>query len=256
MRLPAWVPENLSPFNSGVGKIRHNTALVRLPDRANLPVTMKALFVLLLLLGLSPLGLTQNLDRGKEINATCAGCHGEFGQGGKRGEYPRIAGQRQAHIMDQLRAFRSRTRLNLPMFPYTQEREMSNADIEDVSAYLASIELPTQWPEFKSGDDALTRLTAVEKVMIIPRAPGNLDNGRTLYQKECVTCHGRDGMGRGKFPRLVGQYTSYLRRQMDAFIKGERSHDEEEMRGILNQLKEQDLQDLLAYLTLIQTAQP
>lgn len=217
---------------------------------------MKALFVLLLLLVLGQAGQTQNLERGKEINGTCAGCHGEFGQGGKRGEYPRIAGQRQAHIMDQLRAFRKRTRVNLPMFPYTQERELSDADIVDVSAYLASIELPTQWPEFKDSDDALTRLTAVDKVMIIPRAPGNVDNGRTIFQKECVTCHARDGMGRGKFPRLVGQYSSYLRKQMDAFVRGERAHDEEETGGILNQLKEQDLQDLLAYLTLIQVVQP
>lgn len=217
---------------------------------------MKALYVLLLLVGLSQAALSQNLERGKEINGTCAGCHGEFGQGGKRGEYPRIAGQRQAHIMDQLRAFRLRTRLNLPMFPYTQERELSDTDIQDVSAYLASIELPTQWPQFKDSDDALTRLTAVEKVMIIPRAAGNLDNGRTLYQKECVTCHARDGMGRGKFPRLVGQYTSYLRKQMDAFIHGERSHDDDEAPGILSQFKEQDLQDVLAYLTSIQAGQP
>jgi cytochrome c553 len=217
---------------------------------------MKALFILLLLLGLNQTGLAQNLERGKEINGTCAGCHGEFGQGGKRGEYPRIAGQRQAHIKDQLRAFRLRTRLNMPMYPYTQERELPDVDLEDVSAYLASIELPTQWPEFKDDDDALTRLTAVDKVMIIPRAPGNLDNGRTIYQKNCVTCHARDGMGRGKFPRLVGQYTSYLKKQMDSFVKGERSHDEEVMVGILNQFKEQDLLDVLAYLTSIQAAAP
>ena len=203
----------------------------------------------------SPLG-AQNLERGKEINATCAGCHGEFGQGGKRGEYPRIGGQRAAHIADQLKSFRARTRINLPMFPYTQEREMSDQDVEDVAAYLAGIELPTQWPEFKPDDDALTRLTAVDKVMIIPRAPGDLDNGGKIYRKECAACHGKDGMGRGKFPRLVGQYSNYLMKQMNAFVKGERSHDEVEMRGILNTLKASDLQDVLAYLTLIQTEQP
>lgn len=217
---------------------------------------MRNAVVVLLLWGLSQFGWAQNLERGKEINTTCAGCHGEFGQGGKRGEYPRIAGQRQAHIMDQLRAFRARTRVNLPMFPYTQERELSDSDIQDVAAYLASMELPTQWPEFKDSDDALTRLTLMEKVMIIPRAPGNLDNGATIYKKECVTCHGRDGMGRGKFPRLVGQYTNYLKKQMDAFVKGERPHDEVGVVGVLNGLKEQDLQDILAYLTLIQTPQP
>lgn len=35
-------------------------------------------------------------DSGKEIYGPCAACHGDLGQGGKRGEYPRIAGQRAA----------------------------------------------------------------------------------------------------------------------------------------------------------------
>ena len=28
-------------------------------------------------------------SKGMDINGVCAACHGEFGQGGKRGEYPR-----------------------------------------------------------------------------------------------------------------------------------------------------------------------
>lgn len=39
---------------------------------------------------------------------------------------------------------------------------------------------------------------------------------------------------------------------MDAYVKGERPHDEAETGGILNTLKEQDMQDILAYLTSIQ----
>lgn len=216
---------------------------------------MKFLF-LSLLLSLSLAAQAQNLEHGKEINGTCAGCHGDFGQGGKKGEYPRIAGQQAGHLMEQLRAFRARTRMNLPMFPYTQERELSEADILDVSAYLASVVLPTQWPEFKPDDDALTRLTAMEKVMILPRVPGNLENGGKIYQDECALCHAPDGLGKRKFPRLVGQYSSYLKRQMDAFLAGERPHDEEGKRGVLNQLKEQDMQDILAYLTSIQSVAP
>lgn len=199
----------------------------------------------------------QNLERGREINATCAGCHGEFGQGGKKGEYPRLAGQRAAHIADQLKAFRNRTRINLPMFPYTQERELSDSDIEDVSAYLASIELPTDWPTFKPEDDALTRLTAMEKVMILPRSPGDIDAGQRTFQQDCAACHARNGLGRGRIPRLVGQYTSYLRRQLDLFIKGERAHDrDEEMpRGVTDRLTDSELNDVLAYLTTIQGSQ-
>jgi len=214
---------------------------------------MRATFLLALLtLGISGFVCAQSLEKGKEINATCAGCHGEFGQGGSRGEYPRLAGQGAKYLELQLKAFRARTRVNIPMYPYTQERELPDEDIKDIAAYLASIELPTKWPVFKDSDDALTRLTMTERVMIIPRVPGNLANGEAIYQKQCHTCHGKTGMGRGMFPMLVGQYTSYLKRQMDKYLKGERPHDEEAVGGLLDKLKEEDMQDILAYITSLQ----
>lgn len=114
----SFYPKKLRRINLINSEARQNAILALIQGFANPRETMKALFILLILMGLSQPGQTQNLERGKEINATCAGCHGEFGQGGKRGEYPLIAGQREAHIKDQLRSFRARTRLNLPMFPY------------------------------------------------------------------------------------------------------------------------------------------
>ncbi len=199
---------------------------------------------------------TSLLEHGKEINGTCAACHGEFGQGGKKGEYPRIAGQRVMHIEEQLRNFRARKRVNIPMFPYTQERELPDEDIRAVAAYLTSIVLPTRPPEFKDSDDALTRLLAMEKVMIIPRLDGDLANGRALYAAQCADCHGPRALGKGRYPMLVGQYTNYLRRQMDLFAKGERVHDDDEGKGILSTLKDKDFDDLLAYITRLQDAEP
>ncbi|MFN3883295.1 MAG: c-type cytochrome [Rhodocyclaceae bacterium] len=206
-------------------------------------------------------------DSAIEIYGPCAACHGDLGQGGKRGEYPRLAGQRAAYIEYTLKKFRSRERINIPMFPYTQERELPDADIKAVAAYLAGIQLPTKMPEFKPTDDALTRLLAMEKVMIIPKLEGDLANGKKLYQEECAYCHGVDGRGKTRFPMLVGQYTNYLQKQIDTFIKGERPHDkvaddedEEDDRtkpkavklGVLNRLAEKDIQDILAYITHLQ----
>lgn len=193
-----------------------------------------------------------DMEKGKEINGTCAACHGEFGQGGKKGEYPRIGGQRAGYIEDQLKSFRSRTRINIPMFPYTQERELPDEDIKAVAAYLASIELPTKMPTFTGNEDALTKLLMADKVMIVPRVEGDIENGKAIYQKQCHTCHGKTGRGRGKFPMLVGQYTNYLKRQMDLYLKGDRPHDEDGKTGVLNTLQEKDLQDILAYLTTLQ----
>jgi cytochrome c553 len=209
-------------------------------------------FLLLAALALSRSVLAVDLDKGKEINGTCAACHSDNGQGGKKGEYPRIAGQQVKYIESQLKSFRARTRVNIPMFPYTQERELSDEDIKDIAAYLAGIELDTKMPTYAGHEDALTRLLMAEKVMIIPRAEGDLANGEKIYQKQCAACHGKTGKGRGMFPMLVGQYTSYLQRQVDLYLKGDRPHDEEGMTGLLNALKAQDIQDILAYLTSIQ----
>ena len=193
-----------------------------------------------------------DLEKGKEINGTCAACHSDNGQGGKRGEYPRIAGQQVKYIESQLKSFRARTRVNIPMFPYTQERELSDADIKDIAAYLNGIELDTKMPTYTGTEDALTKLRMAEKVMIIPRVEGDLVNGERIFQKQCAACHGKTGRGRGMFPMLLGQYTNYLKRQVDLYLKGDRPHDEEGTVGVLNGLKEQDIQDILAYLTSIQ----
>ena len=205
-----------------------------------------------LILLLSLPAAAADLDKGKEINGTCAACHSDHGQGGKKGEYPRIAGQQVKYIESQLKNFRARTRVNLPMFPYTQEREMSDEDVKDIAAYLAAIELPNKMPTYTGKEDALTKLLMAEKVMIIPRVEGDLDNGSRIFQKQCAACHGKTGKGRGMFPMLVGQYTNYLKRQVDLYLKGDRPHDEEGTVGVLNALKEQDIQDILAYLTSIQ----
>ena len=193
-----------------------------------------------------------DLEKGKEINGTCAACHSDNGQGGKKGEYPRIAGQQIKYIESQLRNFRARTRVNIPMFPYTQERELSDEDIKDISAYLNGIKLDTKMPIYTGNEDALTRLLMAEKVMISPRAEGDLANGEKIFQKQCAGCHGKTGKGKGMFPMLVGQYTNYLQRQVDLYLKGDRPHDEEGTVGVLNGLKAQDIQDILAYLTSIQ----
>ena len=194
----------------------------------------------------------QDTEKGKEILAVCAACHGDKGQGGKRGEYPRIAGQPEKFTATQLQAFRARKRLNIPMYPYTQERELPDEDIRDIAAYLATIKLSTKMPEFKGDEDALTRLQMVDKVMIVPRVEGDIVNGGRVYQEECAECHGKTGMGRGHFPMLVGQYTNYLQKQIDAYLKGERPHDDNASRGVLAKIKDTDIRDILAYLTSIQ----
>jgi cytochrome c553 len=215
-------------------------------------IGFSVVFFALALYLFSPGARAAGSENAPELMGVCATCHGEFGQGGARGEYPRLAGLPAKYIASQLQSFRARKRINIPMFPYTEERELSDEDIRAISDYLSAITLPTAQPKFKGDEDALTRLQMMEKVMIIPRAEGDIANGGKIYQKECASCHAKDGRGRGSFPMLVGQYSNYLRKQANSYVKGERAHDEEDSRGILAELKDTDIRDILAYLTSIQ----
>lgn len=198
--------------------------------------------------------LKADMETGRQINGVCAACHGDSGQGGKKGEYPRLAGLDVGYLMDQLKKFKARKRMNMPMFPYTLERELPDEDVVHISAYLASIKLDTTYPVFKDTDDALTRLLAVEKVLNIPRSEGDVDAGAKLYKNECASCHGGKGLGKRAVPMLAGQYTTYLSRQVDKFIKGERIHDEDmkdPSKDVLNLLKPEEIRDILAFLTTL-----
>ena len=195
-----------------------------------------------------------DLELGEEINETCAGCHGEYGQGSIDGEYPRLAGLAAEYIARQLRLFKQRQRLNIPMLPYTNERELPEEDLISIAAYLASIQLPTKLPPINEAEfDALARLQASKKVVNIATYPGDVESGRTFYKKECASCHGRDGYGDDKnyVPQLAGQYSRYLLKQVENIRAAERFHDEADDAGIFREYTDDEIAAMLAYLATL-----
>ncbi|MCP4045470.1 MAG: c-type cytochrome [Gammaproteobacteria bacterium] len=202
------------------------------------------------LTGLSP----QDLEYADEINQTCAGCHGEYGQGSLDGEYPRLAGLDAAYLVRQIGQFKNRERVNIPMLPYATERELPDDDTRIISAYLASIELPTVLPPIdESKFNAYARLKSSKKVLNIPRYPGNAETGKRLYQRECSNCHGADGYGNiaRATPQLAGQHSLYLKRQIDRFRKNERIHYHSRDAEIFRAFVDVEIDDILAFLSII-----
>ena len=195
-----------------------------------------------------------DLELGEEINETCAGCHGEYGQGSIDGEYPRLAGLSAGYLARQLRNFKQRKRINIPMVPYTNERELPEEDLVSVAAYLASIQLPTKLPPINEAEfDALKRLQASKKVVNIATYPGDADAGRKFYKKECASCHGQDGYGadRKGVPQLTGQYSLYLLKQVENIRTGERFHDDPDDAEIFREYADTEIADTLAYLATL-----
>jgi cytochrome c553 len=196
-------------------------------------------------------------DNGKEINELCSGCHGEFGQGGKDGEYPRLAAQPIEFTMNQLRLFRDRKRKNFAMVEYIDDRQMPENDIYDISRYLYEIKLKTQLPPIDENApdfDAYARLLESKMTMQIPKAPGDIERGKKLYNKECDSCHGKEGLGDHKkaVPMLSGQYTNYLWKQVEQLRTLERIHDVDSPKEeLLNEFSDEDLTDIFAYLSIV-----
>lgn len=219
-------------------------------------------FAVLLILFLSALtceagAREPDTEIGEEINEVCAGCHGEFGQGGKQGMYPRLAGQPYRFLVEQLVLFRERKRPNLAMVEYVDERQMPDEDIQDIAAYLNAIALPNRLEpidEHAPDFDALARLHEAKRVLQIPRAEGDDAAGRKLYRRECAGCHGRDGRGdqADAVPMLAGQYTSYLWRQVEKYLQGVRIHDPQAPEDrLLADFTQEELRDIFAYVSVL-----
>ena len=71
-----------------------------------------------------------------KYEATCAACHGATGVSVVP-IYPNVAGQKEAYLVAQLKAFRDGSRTNPIMEPMA--KGLSDADIFNISQYLASL---------------------------------------------------------------------------------------------------------------------
>jgi cytochrome c553 len=197
-----------------------------------------------------------DLYNGEDINELCAGCHGEFAQGGKDGQYPRLAGMPFAFLSKQMHLFRDRKRPNMPMLEYVDLRQFPDDEIADISAYLSQLKLASRLSPLKEGPefDSLARLQEAKKMLNIARYPGDVEQGRKIYNKECRSCHGRDGLGNTEkaVPMLAGQYTNYLQRQVEKYIKGIRIHDEDDPENeLLAEFTHDELEAIFAFLSAV-----
>lgn len=100
------------------------------------PSTMTLLGVALLI-AWSRVAVAADEQAGKRLSdGSCGACHGQNGIG-IIPLYPNLAGQKREYLAAQLRAFRDGSRKNPIMSPMAVH--LSDSDIEDLAAYLASL---------------------------------------------------------------------------------------------------------------------
>jgi cytochrome c553 len=74
---------------------------------------------------------------GKAKSATCTSCHGANGVSANP-IWPNLAGQKEAYLVKQIKAFRDGTRSDPMMSPMA--KPLSDADIDNLAAFYSSAE--------------------------------------------------------------------------------------------------------------------
>ncbi len=156
------------------------------------------------------LALKGDVARGEAAFVICQGCHRVGALGRADGSYPRLAGQHATVLIKQLVDIRSGRRHNPKMLPFADHQSLSVQEIADIAAFLQ--QLPVS-PDQGQGDGK------------------DLLRGRQLYERDCASCHGIDGMGDASkfFPRVSGQHYRYLRREGRMIRDGKRRNANPEM---------------------------
>lgn len=160
-----------------------------------------------------------DINAGKNSSTTCQGCHGNAGVSNNP-MWPSLAGQPALYIEAQLNKFKSGARDNPTM--KSMVAALSDAEIQNLAAYFASL------PAKSAGGDATLAKSGKDKTAM------------------CMGCHGEKLQGQGQFPRLAGQHTQYLSKQLNDFKTGTRKAGT--MNAVAKNLSEDDIKAIAAYL--------
>lgn len=189
---------------------------------------------LMLAAGLVATAQAGNVEKGKQLSASCAGCHGADGNS-MAPTFPKLAGLGERYIVKQLKDFKSGARNNpimLGMAAGLNEEQMA-----DLGAYY-------------SAQKASNGAVAKDKMELGARIfkAGNAATGVPA----CLACHGPAGAGvaAAGFPRLAGQHADYIKAQLNAFQDDVRTNDGDNkmMRDIAGRMSKKEIEAVSAYV--------
>ena len=192
----------------------------------------KRISFLATLAALAVSGLTLAADLDPEAKAaaqhvavlSCGVCHGPQGRS-TTPKFPVLAGQHASYLIAQLKAFKAQTRGDPDALGYMWGMA---APLNDDSK---------QSPATGHGGDAAT-----------------IARGAEIFSKgiaaegipPCISCHGPNAAGTDDFPRLAGQHSQYLLKQLRSFQSNLRNMAV--MHGVASELKTNEMSAVAAYL--------
>jgi cytochrome c553 len=162
-----------------------------------------------------------NAERGKTIAYSCLGCHGIDGYRNAYPSYrvPKLGGQKASYLVAALRGYRDGARRHATM--EAQASSLSDRDIDDVAAYLATLNNDTV-------------------------AGGGTQGVSFDKAATCIACHGQNGISSSPaWPTLADQHEDYLVHALGQYRSGERRNAV--MMPMATGLSDADIKALAAY---------
>jgi len=161
-------------------------------------VAIAATLLVAVALSAQPAHAEGNAMAGKGLAYSCLGCHGIEGYRNAYPSYrvPKLGGQKAGYLEVALKGYRNGTRKHPTM--EGQANSLSDTEIADVAAYLASI-----------GGDTV--------------AAGGTEGASFDKAAACTACHGQNGISvNAAWPTLAGQHEDYLLNALKQYRKGTR----------------------------------
>lgn len=179
------------------------------------------------------------VDPAAYVVRNCAFCHGPSLQG--LAVAPRLAGQHQEYIVNQLERIRTQERNNPFSLKYMSHAAVSvlPQNYCEVAAYISTMPAEAR----SDGNEALA---ATGEEIFRHGAPD--DN-----IPACQFCHGPEAQGVGRFPRLGGQSYYYLKRRLEQWVEGY-GKISQHMPGIASRLNPEQIDAIASYLSFLPAA--
>lgn len=165
----------------------------------------------------------------------CSNCHGIDGNP-KSPNFPRLAAQQPAYLVNQLTNFRSHQRSDPEGFFYMwgMSQRLSDERIKGLAEYFSK--------QAPIPNDATVD-------------PQKLAMGSEIFRKgipakevaPCMACHGPKAEGMGSFPRLANQHKGYLISQLSVFRDTE-GRPGTPMKQVTHLLEPQEMDAVASYL--------
>lgn len=169
----------------------------------------------------------------------CAGCHNADGNS-TIPDNPKLASLDPEYIIKQLTDFKAGNRSNALMssiIPLVDAKEF-----EALAAYF---------------HDQKRQLGAPFDAKLAAQGKEIFDEGIVATAvPACAGCHNEDGSGTAKYPRIAGQHSAYVIRQLTNFKNGERTNDPKGvMRAVAKRLTEDNMRAVAEYIVTLKGGQ-